>query len=120
MDWTMLIRRFALATLLLIAFAASGYAEDEAETEAGPQEPQWREFHFPERGFVASFPFEATGNDYNPNIHTANDTLANFGNNARHAAKFAKLGAAFVAEMAKGELDPELAGNDPGRAPPAP
>lgn len=50
------IRRFALATFLLLAFAALGHAEDAAESQDAPQEPQWREFHFPERGFVASFP----------------------------------------------------------------
>ncbi len=38
---------------------------------------------------------------YNPNIHTANDTLAVSGNNANHAIKFAKLATAYVAELAK-------------------
>lgn len=52
----MLIRRFALATLLLLTFSIPGHAKDAAETQDGPQEPQWQEFHFPERGFVASFP----------------------------------------------------------------
>lgn len=50
------IRRFALSAIVLVALAAPGLAEDEAATEAPPPEPQWREFHFPERGFVASFP----------------------------------------------------------------
>jgi hypothetical protein len=45
------IRRFALAALFLLAFA-----KEAAETQDAQQEPQWREFHFPERGFVASFP----------------------------------------------------------------
>ena len=50
------IRRFALATFVLIALATPGHAKDNAETQDAPQEPQWQEFHFPERGFVASFP----------------------------------------------------------------
>lgn len=50
------IRRFALSAVVLVALAAPGLAEDAAETQAPPPEPQWREFHFPERGFVASFP----------------------------------------------------------------
>jgi hypothetical protein len=41
---------------------------------------------------------------YNPTIHTANDTLAQSGNNAVHALKFSKLAAAYVAELAKGTL----------------
>jgi len=52
----MSIRRFALATLLALALATPGYAEDTNEAEAEPQGPQWQEFHFSERGFVASFP----------------------------------------------------------------
>lgn len=50
------IRRFVLATLFLLAFATPGHAEDGAESKDVPQEPKWQEFHFPERGFVASFP----------------------------------------------------------------
>ena len=38
---------------------------------------------------------------YNPNIHTANDTLANMGNSAVNSAKFAQLGLAFLGEAAK-------------------
>lgn len=49
-------RRFALFALALILLCAPALAEEIAETEDAPQEPQWREFHFPERGFVASFP----------------------------------------------------------------
>ncbi|HLA78509.1 MAG TPA: M20/M25/M40 family metallo-hydrolase [Vicinamibacteria bacterium] len=56
------------------------------------------------QGFVASFPFEALFADTNPTIHTANDTLAQSGNNANHAVKFAKLAAAYVAELAKGGI----------------
>jgi len=51
-----------------------------------------------DRGFRATFPFEATFDDSNPNIHTISDTVANFGNTAAHAAKFARLAAAFLVE----------------------
>ena len=50
------IRRFALATFVLIALALPGHAEDKAETPDAAQESPWKEFHFTERGFVASFP----------------------------------------------------------------
>lgn len=50
-------------------------------------------------GFAASFPFESAFNDDNPFIHTANDTLANMGNQASHAAKFTKLALAFGIEL---------------------
>jgi leucyl aminopeptidase len=62
------------------------------------------------RGYAASFPFEAyfrpfpPNPQYNPFIHTQNDTLANIGNNANHAVKFSKLAAAYMAELAKGTL----------------
>lgn len=36
-----------------------------------------------------------------PSLHTANDTLANVGGTANHATVIAKLGLAFVAELAK-------------------
>jgi hypothetical protein len=55
-------------------------------------------------GFVASFPFEAQMGQHNPTIHTANDTLAQSGNNANHALKFARVAAAYVGELAKGSL----------------
>ena len=62
------------------------------------------------RGYATSFPFEAHFRpnppppQYNPFIHTASDTLAQSGNNANHALKFAQLSAAYMAEMAKGTL----------------
>ncbi len=56
------------------------------------------------QGFPTVFPFEAQLSQYNPNIHTPNDTLTASGNDAVHAVKFAKLGATFVAEVAKGSL----------------
>lgn len=58
----MSIRRFfALSATVMAALAASilmgpALAEDSADEQAVQQEPAWQEFHFPERGFVASFP----------------------------------------------------------------
>jgi bacterial leucyl aminopeptidase len=57
-------------------------------------------------GVPASMPFESRMRDRNKSIHTADDTLELSNNNADHALKFAKLGAAFAIEMAKGELGP--------------
>lgn len=48
-------RRFTLAAFALFVLAMPAFAEDAADTEA-PQPPQWREYHFSDRGFVASFP----------------------------------------------------------------
>lgn len=54
------------------------------------------------RGFRAAFSFEAKfkpePRQYNPQIHTSNDTVATFGNSAAHAAKFARLAVAFMVE----------------------
>jgi len=51
------IRSFALASvallMTLLALAAPGVAKDKPQA---PEPPKWREFHFSERGFVASFP----------------------------------------------------------------
>jgi hypothetical protein len=65
-------------------------------------------------GYPAAMMFEAgdTGG-YNPNIHTANDTLANMGESAGHSVKFAQLGLAFL-----GELGKTAGGNPPGNTPP--
>jgi leucyl aminopeptidase len=57
-----------------------------------------------QEGFPASFPFEATFSGANPHIHTAQDTLAQSANNAFHALKFGKLAAAYIAELAKGNM----------------
>lgn len=54
------------------------------------------------RGFAASMPFESLVGQHNPRIHTANDTLANSDTTAGHAAKFARLAAVYMAELAKG------------------
>jgi leucyl aminopeptidase len=53
-------------------------------------------------GFPATMPFEATMSTDNPNIHTANDTLSVTSGNASNSVKFAKLGVAFMGEVAKG------------------
>lgn len=50
------------------------------------------------RGFRATFPFESAFDDYNPTIHTAGDTTSAPNFSAAHAAKFARLAAAFLVE----------------------
>jgi leucyl aminopeptidase len=52
-------------------------------------------------GYRASIPFETEFNSSNKKIHSADDTINVSGNNALHALKFAKLGTAFMIEMAK-------------------
>ena len=61
-------------------------------------------FSWADNGYDAAFPFEASFSQYNPNIHTTSDRLSNMGNNATHAAKFAKLGLEFIIETAKGSV----------------
>jgi bacterial leucyl aminopeptidase len=56
------------------------------------------------KNYPASFPHESPFNVSNPRIHTANDTLANSDPTGAHALKFSKLAAAFMAELAKGNL----------------
>ena len=56
-------------------------------------------------GYPSGFFFEAgtgasSGGAF-PQIHTANDTLANMANSAQNSAKFAQLGLAFLGEAAK-------------------
>jgi leucyl aminopeptidase len=71
---------------LKIGYDACGYAcSDHASWSA--------------KGFVASFPFEASFHNYDPYIHSANDTLAKLGNQATHAAKFSKLALAYAVEL---------------------
>jgi leucyl aminopeptidase len=55
-------------------------------------------------GVPASMPFEARFKDSNKRIHTARDTLENSDGNASHAAKFARLGAAYAIELGKGDF----------------
>ncbi|ATB28759.1 hypothetical protein MEBOL_002208 [Melittangium boletus DSM 14713] len=66
-------------------------------------------------GFPAAMPFEATISTDNKKIHTPEDTLTYMGGTADHALKFAKLGAAFMAEVAKGATE----GNTPPKAGPS-
>ncbi|MGH8077649.1 MAG: M20/M25/M40 family metallo-hydrolase, partial [Lysobacter sp.] len=56
-------------------------------------------------GYPSAMMFEAgnSSGGYFPYIHTANDTLANMGESAVHSVKFAKLGLAFLGELAKTE-----------------
>jgi Zn-dependent M28 family amino/carboxypeptidase len=58
-----------------------------------------------EEGFAASVPFESKMWEYNPEIHTPQDTLELSDNNADHAVKFARLGVSYAAELAKGTID---------------
>jgi bacterial leucyl aminopeptidase len=57
------------------------------------------------KGFPASMPFESRFGEFDPNIHTPNDTLEVSDNNADHAVKFGRLGVAFAAELGKGTAD---------------
>lgn len=52
------------------------------------------------RGYRAAFPFESTFDQSSPYIHSSSDTVANLSNGAAHAAKFARLAAAFLVETA--------------------
>ncbi|MFI5390990.1 MAG: M20/M25/M40 family metallo-hydrolase [Bacteriovoracales bacterium] len=52
-------------------------------------------------GFIASFPFEASMRDYNPDIHTERDTLDKSKDSASFALNFAKLGIAYLVELDK-------------------
>lgn len=63
-----------------------------------------------QRGFPASFPFEAPFGDHSPHIHTAFDLLSQSGGHALRSVPFAKLGAAYVAELAKGGFTARPAG----------
>ncbi|HUS31484.1 MAG TPA: M20/M25/M40 family metallo-hydrolase [Kofleriaceae bacterium] len=55
-------------------------------------------------GVPASMPFESRMNERNKQIHTKKDTLELSANNAQHAAKFARLGAAYAIELGKGGI----------------
>lgn len=52
-------------------------------------------------GYPASYAFESTFEQHSPFIHKPTDTLASCGGSAAHAAKFARLAAAYAAELAK-------------------
>ncbi|MCJ8267831.1 MAG: M20/M25/M40 family metallo-hydrolase, partial [Psychrosphaera sp.] len=51
-------------------------------------------------GYPVSMPFEATFSGANPRIHSSSDTLANMDTSGAHALNFAKLGLAYVIELA--------------------
>ncbi|HEX8538792.1 MAG TPA: M20/M25/M40 family metallo-hydrolase, partial [Cystobacter sp.] len=68
-------------------------------------------------GYPAAMPFEASLSSMNPKIHGAEDTLAFLGGTAENSVKFAKLGASFMAELAKGATEgntPPPVGSEPG------
>jgi leucyl aminopeptidase len=65
-------------------------------------------------------PHETRSRDRNRQIHTARDTLEVSHDNAVHAAKFARLGAAYAIELAKGSLGAPAAALAKGTAPAAP
>ncbi|HEX5687992.1 MAG TPA: M20/M25/M40 family metallo-hydrolase [Ideonella sp.] len=50
-------------------------------------------------GYAASFPFEAAFGEDNPHIHTTKDKLAQLGDSAAHALKFARLALAYAVEL---------------------
>lgn len=50
-------------------------------------------------GYASSMPFEARLSQDNPHIHSQRDTIANSGNQAAHALKFARLAAAYAVEL---------------------
>lgn len=53
-------------------------------------------------GYAASFPSEARFDQFNPYIHTADDTLAKSGGNASHGAKFSRLALSYAVELGSG------------------
>jgi bacterial leucyl aminopeptidase len=57
-------------------------------------------------GVPASIAFEARFGQHSSNLHTANDTLANMDTTCNHGAKFSRIAAAYMAELAKGGLLP--------------
>ncbi|MBI5201812.1 MAG: M20/M25/M40 family metallo-hydrolase [Elusimicrobia bacterium] len=61
-------------------------------------------------GFPASAAFESTFDGMNHSIHSERDTLANAGGNAAHSVPFARLAAAFAAELAKSAGTPSAHG----------
>jgi len=57
-------------------------------------------------GVPASIAFEARFGQHSQNLHTINDTLANMDTTCNHGAKFSRIAAAYMAELAKGGLLP--------------
>jgi len=52
-------------------------------------------------GYPSSYAFESTFEQHSPFIHKPTDTLGSCGGSAVHAAKFARLAAAYAAELGK-------------------
>jgi len=60
-------------------------------------------------GYSAAMPFESKFNDYNPKIHTSQDTLENSDLTGGHAVKFTKLGLSYVVELASAtDIEPPV------------
>ncbi|WP_281988804.1 M20/M25/M40 family metallo-hydrolase [Aquimarina aggregata] len=60
-------------------------------------------YSWAQQGYDVAFPFEATFNQSNPNIHTTRDTFDRSPTpNATHAAKFAKLALEYLIEISNG------------------
>jgi bacterial leucyl aminopeptidase len=57
-------------------------------------------------GVPASIAFEGRFGQHSQNLHTINDTLANMDTSCNHGAKFSRIAAAYMAELAKGGLLP--------------
>ena len=87
---------------LIIAYTGATYGTDSCGY-ACSDHASWTK-----AGVPASMPFESRMKQYNPQIHSARDTLAQSNNEATHALKFAKLGAAFAIELGKGKLGGNL------------
>ncbi|HET8900184.1 MAG TPA: M20/M25/M40 family metallo-hydrolase [Rhodanobacteraceae bacterium] len=71
---------------LLVAHSQCGYACSD-------------HFAWNQRGYAASFPFEAKMGEDNPEIHSSRDTWATLGNQATHAQKFSRLALAWMVEL---------------------
>jgi leucyl aminopeptidase len=66
-------------------------------------------------GVPASMPFETRMSQYNPKIHTSQDTLANMDSTGSKALKFAQLGLTYAIEMTSdtgGGTTPPTGGNE--------
>ncbi|WP_299709860.1 M20/M25/M40 family metallo-hydrolase [uncultured Tenacibaculum sp.] len=60
-------------------------------------------YSWAQEGYNVAFPFEASFNQSNPNIHTSQDTFDRSPTpNATHAAKFAKLALEYLIEISNG------------------
>ncbi len=60
-------------------------------------------YSWAQQGYDVAFPFEASFNQSNPNIHTTRDTFDRSPTpNATHAAKFAKLALEYLIEISNG------------------